>query len=365
MKTERKKTGFIREFSILSILIVLLLALSGCTGKKTTGNSSLTAGTVAESSYNIAVFVPGVIAGSPLYEQMVAGAREAAAEKPNITIKVLEAGFNQGQWKEKLMSLAAEKKYDLIVSENGAMPYVALPVAKAFPSQKFLFVDAVITPQKQMYTLLYNQVEEGYLVGYLGGLITKSSMKGANADLRIGIIVGQEYPAMTKMIVPGYKNGALAADPRIKVDYRVLGNWYDANKARELAKSMIDSGVDVILTICGGANQGVLTAAKESGVYVLYFDSEQYNLAPGTIAGCVTLEQKRAVYEHILQAYAGTLPWGTNRIVGVKEGYVRFADTNPLYLSTIPETIRKAMNEKIQSLKDGKLTLPVPDFWKN
>ena len=208
-------------------------------------------------------------------------------------------------------------------------------------------------------------MEEGYLVGYLGGLITKSSMKGANEDLKIGIIAGQEFPAMTQMIVPGYKKGSLAADPRIKVDYRVLGNWYDANKARELAKSMIDSGVDVILTICGGANQGVLTAAKESGVYVLYFDSEQYSLAPGTIAGCVTLTQKEAVHKLVLQAYSGTLAWGSNRIVGVKEGYVRFAGDNALYLKTVPESIRARMLEKIQALKDGSLVLPVPEFWKN
>ncbi len=354
IKQKSKKTVFL---AVLLAAVAAVLFLNGCSGKKETK--------AADSTYDVAVFVPGVVAGSPLYEQMVAGVKQAAAEKTNITVKVLEAGFNQGEWKEKLMSLAAEKKYELIVSENGAMPYVALPVAKAFPGQKFLFVDAVIKPQKQMYTLLYNQVEEGYLVGYLGGLITKSSMKGANTDLKIGLIAGQEFPAMTQMIVPGYKKGALAADPRITVDYRVLGNWYDANKARELAKSMIDSGVDVILTICGGANQGVLTAAKESGVYVLYFDSEQYALAPGTIAGCVTLTQKEAVHKLVLQAYSGTLPWGTNRIVGVKEGYVRFAGDNALYIKTVPESIRVRMLEKVKALKDGSLVLRVPEFWKN
>ncbi len=354
IKQKSKKTVFL---AVLLAAVVAVFFLNGCSGKKETK--------AADSTYDVAVFVPGVVAGSPLYEQMVAGVKQAAADKSNITVKVLEAGFNQGEWKEKLMSLAAEKKYELIVSENGAMPYVALPVAEAFPEQKFLFVDAVIKPQKQMYTLLYNQVEEGYLVGYLGGLITKSSMKGANTDLKIGLIAGQEFPAMTQMIVPGYKKGALAADPRIKVDYRVLGNWYDANKARELAKSMIDSGVDVILTICGGANQGVITAAKESGVYVLYFDSEQYALAPGTIAGCVTLTQKEAVRKLVLQAYSGTLPWGTNRIVGVKEGYVRFAEDNALYKKTVPESIQSRMREKVQALKDGSLVLPVPEFWKN
>lgn len=135
------------------------------------------------------------------------------------------------------MSLAAEEKYEIIISDNGAMPYVALPVAKAYPDQKFLFVDAVIKPHNQMYTLLYNQLEEGYLVGYLGGLITKSSMKGVNNGLKIGIIAGQEFPAMTEMIVPGYRMGAEAVDSGIKVDFRVLGNWYDANKAGSLQKA--------------------------------------------------------------------------------------------------------------------------------
>ncbi|HEB09960.1 MAG TPA: BMP family ABC transporter substrate-binding protein, partial [Spirochaetales bacterium] len=37
------------------------------------------------------------------------------------------------------------------------------------------------------------------------------------------------------------------------MDFRVIGNWYDANKAADLANSMIDSGVDVIATIAGGA----------------------------------------------------------------------------------------------------------------
>ncbi len=363
MKQKSKKRVFL---PVITAVFAAVFFLSGC-GNRTVEKSSVPrkAEGQKKSSYAVAVFVPGVTAGSPLYEQMVAGVKQAAAEEQTITVKVLEAGFNQGQWKEKLMSLAAEKKYDLIVSENGAMPYVALPVSKSFPRQKFLFVDAVIKPRKQMYTLLYNQVEEGYLVGYLGGLITKSSMKGVNPDLKIGIIVGQEFPAMTQMIVPGYKRGAKDADPRITVDYRVLGNWYDANKARELAESMIDAGADIILTICGGANQGVIAAAKERGVYILYFDSEQYALAPGTIAGCVTLTQKRAVHDLVLQAYKGTLPWGTNRIVGVEKGYVQFAGDNPLYIKTVPAGIRRSLKEKINALKSGTLVLKVPDFWNN
>ena len=166
-----------------NVLILLFAAAAAGLGVLFIGCSGRTAETAAgvdksgkKETYDIAVFVPGVTTGSPMYEQMVRGVKKAAEEKNNITVKVLEAGFNQGEWEEKLMSLAAEEKYELIISDNGAMPYVALPVAKAYPDQKFLFVDGIIKPHKQMYTLLYNQLEEGYLIGYLGGLITKSSM---------------------------------------------------------------------------------------------------------------------------------------------------------------------------------------------
>jgi simple sugar transport system substrate-binding protein len=59
----------------------------------------------------LVVFVPGVAAGSPLHEQMVSGARRAAAEYPNLTVKVIEGGFNQAEWEEKVTALAASGEY--------------------------------------------------------------------------------------------------------------------------------------------------------------------------------------------------------------------------------------------------------------
>ena len=108
------------------------------------------------------------------------------------------------------------------------------------------------------------------------------------------------------MIVPGFELGAKKADPNTVIDVRVLGNWYDASKAAELAISMFDAGVDVILTVSGGANQG----AKARRKYVLCLDEDLYELAPGTIAGCAALSQERAVYERVIDAVEGNLPYG-------------------------------------------------------
>jgi simple sugar transport system substrate-binding protein len=313
-------------------------------------------------AYKIGIFVPGVVAGSPLYEQMVAGAERAVKEFPNASLKVVEAGFNQGEWQEKMTSLAATGEYNVIVTSNPAMPFITSEVAKLFPRQKFLHLDAYFPGNSQIYSLLYNQVEQAYFMGYLGGLVTTSRMAGANPELKAGMVVAQEYPALTKMMRPGYEQGLKAVNPGITVDYRVIGNWYDANKAADLTNSMIDAGVDVILSIAGGANQGVIKAAKERGKYVLYFDSNEYKIAPGTIVGCAVLNQEKAAYERVKAAIQGRLAWGQADIVHARDGYVDFADADPLYTGNVPEVVRKKMAELVKKIRSGQINLQVPEL---
>jgi riboflavin transport system substrate-binding protein len=310
---------------------------------------------------SVGVYVPGVAAGSPLYEQMVNTAQKVAGEVPGMTVKVVEGGFNQADWPEKVTSMVASGSYDYILTTNPSLPAICLDVAKDFPRQKFIIMDAYLPPgNPNFYTLMYNQVEQGYIAGYLAGLVTKSRMKGANGELKIGMIVAQEYPALNKEMIPGYQRGAQAVDPKITVDYRVIGNWYDANKAGDLANSMIDAGVDVILSISGGASQGIIKAAQARGKYVIYFDSDVYSIAPGTVVGCVTLDQSRAVYESLKKALNGSLAFGSADVVDTRKGFVGLADTSPLYIDNVAAEVRAKMADLMKKFKSGALSLPIP-----
>jgi basic membrane lipoprotein Med (substrate-binding protein (PBP1-ABC) superfamily) len=344
--------------SILSAVAVLAVGTGLGLGLRV---QPAAAGAAQEAgSFDIAVFVPGVAAGSPLYEQMVEGTQRAAAEHPGVTVKVLEAGFNQAEWGEKMTSLAATGQYELIVTSNPAMPELCAEVAGRFPGQRWLCLDGYLEGNPQLHTLLYNQIEMTYFSGYLAGLVTQSAMSGANPALKVGMVVAQEYPALTKMIKPGYELGLRAVNPEITVDYRLIGNWYDANKAADLAGSMIDAGADVILTVSGGANEGVIKACQERGKYVLYVDGSAYQLAPGTIVGCSVLHQSRAAYERVKMAVEGRLRYGEAEVVGVKEGYVDFDDRDPLYLQSVPEGLRQKMAVVIRKLRSGELHFPAP-----
>jgi basic membrane lipoprotein Med (substrate-binding protein (PBP1-ABC) superfamily) len=342
--------------AVLSTLLLLGLLIPGLAHA---GGESETEPPRAEP-FNIAVFIPGVVAGSPLYEQLVEGTEKAAAEYDNAAVKVLEAGFNQAEWEEKMTSLAATGEYDLIVTSNPAMPFVCMPVAEKFPDQKWLILDGYLDGNPQFATVLYNQMEMTYMDGYLGALVSTSNMRGANPDLRAGMVAAQEYPALTKLLKPGFEMGLKAVNPGFTVDYRVIGNWYDAGKAADLADSMIDAGADVILTIAGGANQGVIKACQERGKYVLFVDADDYKAAPGTIVGCAVLNQTRAAYERVKMAIEGDLEFGKAVILDTRDGYVDFADKDPLYIDYVPADIRAEMEKLLKKMRSGVFHLEPP-----
>jgi basic membrane lipoprotein Med (substrate-binding protein (PBP1-ABC) superfamily) len=306
----------------------------------------------------VCVFVPGVVAGSSTYEQLVAGAERAVAEVPGATIKVVEAGFDQSQWLDKLSALAASGAFSLIVSSNPAMPDLAKQVADSFPSARFFIADGWLPGNPHIHTVLYNQFEQGYIVGYLGGLVDRSHIPGVTGSHKAGLIAAQSYPTLDRLIEPGFERGLKDADPAAVLETRQIGNWYDATKAAELASALFDSGVSVILPIAGGAGQGVVSAAQSRGRHVLWFDGDGYELAPGTVIGCAILRQDKLVYEQVKAILLGAQPFGQADVVGVRDGYVDFDGSGAAY-KALPAELRAKFEERMRMLHDGSLSFPV------
>jgi simple sugar transport system substrate-binding protein len=150
------------------------------------------------------------------------------------------------------------------------------------------------------------------------------------------------------------------ADPDITLDFRVIGNWYDANKAAELAESMISSGVDVFAVIAGGAAQGLFRTAEERGAYVVHHNTNEYASAPGVILGCGLMEQKKLVEEILTDVLAGNMVYGTTQTVGVAEGYLDFIADDPLYAEYVPQDIRVKFNAFFEDIKAGRVNYTMP-----
>lgn len=331
------------------VLFAIFVAVSG----------ACTKAPKAKGELDVAVFVPGIVSGSPIYELLVAGAEKAVQETPNATIKVIEAGYNQAEWLDRLRAVAATEVYELIVTSNPSMPELCAQIAKEFPNQKFFIADAYLKGNPAIYTVLYNQKEQGYIAGYLAGLYSKST-NAATPIKKIGFIAAQKYPTLTRLILPGFEAGAKAVDPAFTVEYREIGNWYDANAAASLARELFASDVAVILPIAGGAGQGVISVAEElanQGKRIVWFDNAGFNLAPKSVIGCAVLKQDIVVYERVRALLNGnSAAYGRADIVGVRDGYIDFDGTGSAY-SQLPESLKKSMEAMLKSLKEG-----TPDF---
>ena len=345
-----KRIDFSKRFYLIPVLALIVISMMSCTPKK-----EIQADT-SSSDLSLAVFVPGVLSGSPTYEMMDAGVRKAAGEK-GVSVKTIEGGFNQAEWKSQVLALASEKKYDLIISSNPSMPEICREIKKVYPSQDFLILEGSSIENDTVSTFLFSHLELSYLLGYFAGLATRSSeLAGANKELKAGLIAGQEYPEMMQRIKPGFIQGLkAAAGEEAELDFRVIGNWYDAAKASDLATGMYDEGVDIILTIAGGANQGVVSAAKEKGKYVLWYDTNGYSIEPGVILGSGIIREDKAAYEQTLLALDGKLSPGSSVYAGVTEGYLDFIDDDPLYVQYVPETLRNTMAQENKKLREGTL----------
>ena len=327
---------------LLFATIILALLFTGCAKKS--GKTS------------IAVFVPGIIDDSPTYNMLVQGIKAAVDEKnqslsdeSKIELFVMEAGTNQAEWGPKLTALSAEQKYDVIISSNPSLPDLVEPILQQFPNQKFILMDATKEGNQNIHTVCYNQYEQSYITGYIGGLMSKSH--------KLALIAAQEYPVMNNIIYPYFEKGAQAANSKSTVEFRIVGNWYDATKGAELADAVAKIGVDVILPICGGASQGVITSAVNNGIYVTWFDDNGFAKAPGTIISSSVMEQKKMSYNVTKEFIEGKTPWGSAKMVGIKEGFVDFVQDDPLYIQTVPEDIRSQMKNLLDDIRSGKIII--------
>lgn len=338
-----------RKFTLFALALFAFLTV-GCSKK-------------SEKSKNrtIAVFVTGICDDSPTYAMLVQGVKKAVddyndglspvanEDTQRIALFVMEAGTNQAEWGQKITGLVAENKYDVIISSNPSLPDLVEPILQKFPNQKFILLDASKKENPNIYTVCYNQYEAAYLTGYIGGLMSKNH--------KMGLIAAQEYPVMNNILYPYFEKGGKAANPQTTVDFRVVGNWYDATKGAEIADALYKKGVDVLLPICGGAAQGVISSAVNNEIYVTWFDSNGFEKAPGRIISSCTMEQALMAEKVTRDFLEGKTQWGQADMVGVKDGFVKFIDDDENYIKTVPADIREKMSDLVGKIKSGEFSV--------
>ncbi len=228
-------------------------------------------------------------------------------------------------------------------------------VAKEFPAIKFAIIDGVVdAPNVQ--SIVFKENEGSYLAGALAGLTTKTGT--------IGFVGGMDIPLIRKFLC-GYKLGAAAVKPDVKVSFNMVGStpaaWNDPIKGAELAKSQIQGGADIVYQAAGGSGLGVLQAAADAGKLGIGVDANQNYLHSGKVLTSMLKRVDVAAIDTFTAAQKGTWKPGFN-VLGLKENGVGIAFDEHNAKLVSPEA--KAKIEALRAdIVSGKIT--VVDYMKD
>lgn len=219
---------------------------------------------------------------------------------------------------EPCLRAFAERRYDLIIGVGFAQAPIIENVARDYPDLNFAIIDSNIS-LPNVASLIFKEHEGSFLVGMIAARTSKTG--------KIGFVGGMDIPLIHKFLV-GYEEGAKYAREDIKVIPNFVGitdtAWNNPSKGKELAKSQIDSGCDVIFQAAGNSGLGVFDAAEETGRFAIGVDSNQNWIKPGFILTSMIKRVDVAVYATVKEVVEKRFRGGVH-LYGLDNDGVGFA----------------------------------------
>jgi basic membrane protein A len=126
--------------------------------------------------------------------------------------------------------------------------------------------------------------------------------------------------------------------------------WSDPARGAELAKTMFDSGADIVYAAAGSTGLGVLQAAADNKKLSIGVDSNQNYIQPGSVLTSMLKRVDVAAYEVFKTGHDGSWKPGF-KILGLAEDGVGWAlDEHNAKLVT------SAMKSKVEQVREGILS---------
>lgn len=273
-------------------------------GKKTTACVAFDTGGLGDKGFNDLAkkgLEDAKAAGYTTFFSEAQGATDYANNIQTLIDKgctaIVTVGFLQSQATADAANAAA----------NAAVAFAQVDTAWNACGPDFTCGNADDTPQPKNFTGLDYQVDQAaMLAGYLAAGWSKSGKVGTYGGLAFpgvtrfmdGLYAGIKYYNQQKgttVALLGW-DGSLA-DPSTTGAF-VGGSggndtWVNPTKGEELAKTLLDQGVDIVHPVAGGTGNGSIKAMSEAGKWAIGVDTDQYlSIGPPTNAAILTSAQK-------------------------------------------------------------------------
>lgn len=248
---------------------------------------------------------------------------------------------------ESDINALAEKGLDLVVVAGVTTRTALEKAAKTNPGTKFVYVGPEIA-LPNVSSLVFREEEGSFLAGYLAGMVTKTK--------KIGFVGGMDIPVIKKFFI-GYRTGALAADPSVKVlEPKYLGSFENVDAGKAAATVLYDHGADIVYQAAGAAGLGVLRAAKDQNKLAIGVDGNQDDVYPGSVLTSMVKRCDNAVFDSIKDFKNGKYSAGA-KICGIKENGLTLTDMKHTKHLASPESLKK-LSEAREKVIKGEIKIP-------
>ena len=290
-------------FALMLVFASVLYVFAGCAAVPS-GNEA------TSSNLTVALVVAGTFGDRAFYDSSRAGCDRLAAE--GISIQTIECG-NENHTQQ---IYNAADMADVVVLVGWEF-YDVETVAREYPEKRFIWIDNETTsPVGNVLNITYAQNEGSFLAGYIAARVTESGI--------IGAMGGKDQDTVNDFIT-GYKQGALYANPNVKVEVIYSNDYDDPAIGKKCALVLHEKGADVVFQIASRCGGGVFQAAREKGFYAIGVDSDQKYIDPEVIICSMCKKVGDSIYDAVKQ-YAQKGDdcglWGTTWVADMATGYV-------------------------------------------
>ncbi|HWQ20343.1 MAG TPA: BMP family ABC transporter substrate-binding protein, partial [Methanotrichaceae archaeon] len=238
----------------------------------------------------------------------------------------------------------AKNGYNLIFCHSLAFKDALKETASEYPDTIFMLGGGTEKLGPNVGTYYARIYEAQYLAGIVAGNMTKTNKIAFPAAIPDPeVVIG----------IDAFAKGVASVNPGAKVYVEWIGNWYDPDKEKSVALSLIKNGCDVITYWSDSDATG--DAAEETGTYFISFGSDTRRFTPQVFLTGVVWN-----WEPILTDIAESVNNGTwashpkqDWWYGLAEGGVKLAPFSDL----VPANVRAVVEEKQKAIVDGEFQI--------
>ena len=301
----------------------------------------------ADGADKITVAMVSDVAGinDQSYNQSAWEGLERAKKELGIEIKYLES--KQDSDYATNVETLADEEVDLIIGVGSKLSDTIKEAAKNYLDQKFAIIDETYDEiPSNVKSVLFESEQASYLVGLIAGKMSETKNVGFIGGLDIPVINTFKY---------GYMAGVKAADANCEIQAQYANSFNDQAKGKAITNQMISKGADVVFTAAGDVGTGSMEAIKEANKYGIGVDRDQSDLAPQNILTSAIKRVDVGMYETVKELVEGKFQGGTSTTYGLEQNGIGIADTTS---NLVPQDVLDFVNEKIEELKAGKISVP-------